>query len=91
VSWAKVLRVQGGELVVERTPLVLGAGKLVLGAPVQETVLRQIDGRGFIEQAAAGDWVSVHWGWACEVLSERQLGNLQRFTRHHLAIANQTL
>jgi hypothetical protein len=91
VSWAKVLRVQGAELVVERTPLVLAAGKLVLGAPVQETVLRQIDGRGFIEQAVAGDWVSVHWGWACEVLSARQLGNLQRFTRHHLAIANQTL
>lgn len=91
VSWGTVAEVAGGHLVVDRVPLVLLVGKLALGAPVREHVLRQIDGRGFIEQAGVGDRVSVHWGWACEVLSERQLRNLQRFTHHQLAIANQTL
>ena len=38
-----------------------------------------------------GDWVSVHWGWACEVLSPKQVANLERYTRLNLAIANQTI
>ena len=91
VSWGSVVAVDGGELVVERMPLVLEAGKLALGTAVQERVARQIDGRGFVDQAQVGDRVSIHWGWACEVLSERQLRDLERFTRHHLALANQTI
>jgi hypothetical protein len=42
-------------------------------------------------RAAVGDTVSVHWGWACEVLSGDQLAHLERYARHHLAIANQTI
>lgn len=52
---------------------------------------RQIDGRGFADPARAGDWLSVHWGWACEVLTPLQRANLERYTRHQLAIANQTV
>ena len=91
VSWGEVVAVDGGELVVTRAPLVLEGGKLTLGAAVPERVARQIDGRGFVDGARIGDRVSIHWGWACEVLSDRQLRNLARFTRHHLALANQTL
>ena|SRR5688572_22831907 len=91
VSWGTVVAVNGGELVVDRVPLILTQGKLVLGEPTRERVVRQIEGRGFVEQAIAGDTVSVHWGWACEVLSVDQLARLERYTRHHLAIANQTI
>jgi hypothetical protein len=91
VSWGRVLTVDRGELVVERQPLTLRGGKLMLDAPRRERVLRQVDGRGFADGAQAGDWVSLHWGWVCEVLTERQRANLERYTRHHLAIANQTL
>ena len=66
-------------------------GKLVLDTARTERVLRQVDGRGFAEDAAPGDWVSIHWGWVCEVLDDRQRRNLERYTRHHLAIANQTI
>jgi hypothetical protein len=91
VSWGHVLRCEGAELVVERQPLVLQQGKLVLGAAVTERALRQVDGHGFAEDARPGGWVSLHWGWACEVLTERERANLERYTRRHLAIANQTL
>jgi hypothetical protein len=53
--------------------------------------MRQIDGRGFVDGARIGDVVSVHWGWACEVLSATQHQRLERYTRHHLAIANATM
>lgn len=90
VSWGKVIAAEGAELLVSRTPLVLRDGKLVLDAPRQERVMRQVDGRGFADRAQAGDWVSLHWGWVCEVLGERVRANLERYTRYHLALANQT-
>jgi hypothetical protein len=91
VSWGTVVEVDGGELVVDRVPLVLAAGKLALGAPVRERVMRQIEGRGFVDAARAGDAVAIHWGWACEVLTAAQQLGLERYSGHHLAIANQTI
>jgi hypothetical protein len=91
VSWGKVTACAGSELTVERQPLVLREGKLVLAEARTEQALRQIDGHGFAQDAQPGDWVSLHWGWACEVLTERERANLERYTRRHLAIANQTI
>src|SRR3712207_8675438 len=50
----------------------------------------QVDGRGFADGATVGTWVSIHWDWVCEVLSEDEQRNLERYTRYHLAITNQT-
>jgi hypothetical protein len=91
VSWGRVTGVAGAELVVERQPIVLQAGKLALAEARTERVVRQVEGKGFVEAAQPGDWVSIHWGWVCEVLDARQLRQLERFTRRHLAIANQTV
>jgi hydrogenase maturation factor len=90
-SWGRVMEVRGPELRVERRPLEVRDGRLVLGAEQSVTALRQVDGRGFADDAQAGDWVSLHWGWVCEVLDRRQLHNLERYTERHLQIANQTL
>jgi hypothetical protein len=91
VSLGHVMSVEAAELVVERQPVGMCDGKLVLEEARTERVLRQVDGRGFAEDAAPGDWVSIHWGWVCEVLDDRQRRNLERYTRYHLAIANQTI
>jgi hypothetical protein len=91
VSLGRVVSADNAELVVERQPVSMRAGKLVLDVARTERALRQVDGRGFAEDAAPGDWVSIHWGWVCEVLDDRQRRNLERYTRYHLAIANQTI
>ena len=91
VSWGQVAAIESGELLVNRVPLLLREGKLVLADAIPERVTRQVEGRGFTDQALPGDWISIHWGWACEVLTETQLANLERFTRHNVAIANQTI
>jgi len=91
VSWGKVTAVQGAELVVDRQPLILEQGKLALGPIESMRVVRQIEGHGFADAARAGDWVSVHWNWACETISARQQARLQRYTDDHIRLANQTL
>jgi hydrogenase maturation factor len=76
---------------VRRRPLVVGEGGLVLGEPRAERVQRSLLDRGFVDDVAVGDQVSLHWGWACEILDERTRHNLERWTTYHLAIANQTV
>ncbi len=91
ISWGTVRSVEGGELRVERSPLLLREGKLALGEPQSERVTRLVEGKGFATDAQPGDVVSVHWGWVCEVLDERQRAALERWTLHHLRLANETL
>lgn len=91
VSWGQVVRIDGASMLVERQPLELQAGNLGLGAARQERVARQLDGRGFADAAAPGDWVSLHWGWVCERITDLEQRQLERFTRHHLQVASSTL
>ncbi len=91
ISWGRVLETHGPELVVQRSPVLLQQGRLVLGTPVSVRVVRQLEARGFTDDASPGDWVSLHWGWVCERLDERQRSSLERYTRHHLRLASQTL
>ena len=91
ISWGQVREVEGAALVVDRQPLVVQGGKVALGPARAERVLRSLSGRGFADDVAVGDWVSIHWGWTCEVLDQRKLANLRRYSAHHLAIANRTV
>ena len=91
IAWGKVDALDGSSLIVEVMPLVIVGNSLALGSPERHTVMREFDRSGFVSTAQVGDWVSIHWGWACQVLSLRQVANLERWTRYHLAIVNETL
>ncbi len=88
---AKVLSVEGALLLVEARPLEQAEGKLRLGQPRAEYIRRWVDGKGFVDDVKPGDTVSVHWGWACDLLSPRQAASLERYTRWHLELCNQTM
>lgn len=90
ISWGRVTAAEPAALMVERQPLVEREGRLELGPPAAERVLRTLEGQGFTDQVAVGDWVSIHWGWACEVLDAGRLAALRRWSDHHLRLANQT-
>ncbi len=88
ISWGRVQDVLGTSIAVEVAPIVFENGELVLGKPQTRTVTRQVRGRGFVDTVHTGDWVSVHWNWACDVLSPGQCRQLEQHTRHALALAN---
>jgi hypothetical protein len=91
IRWGQVIAVAGPHLVVRMRPLELREGRLALGEPRLETVQRWLGGRGFVDSAQPGDWVSIHWGWACDLLTPTQRANLEYYTRWHLALCNRTL
>lgn len=91
IAWGQIRSVAHELLEVAVRPLTFIGGRLRLGAPELRQVTSAIGGHGFVPDAGPGDWISIHWGWACDVLSTRQVENLRRYTAHHLAIANQTL
>ncbi|MFC1932782.1 DUF6390 family protein [Chloroflexota bacterium] len=91
IGWGRVKEIEATQLVVEHQPLILECGKLKLGEPRYKKVLRQIGDTGFITSCQVGDSVSFHWDWACEILSPREVQNLEKYTRYHLRLANQTL
>jgi hypothetical protein len=74
---ARVTGREGDELLVMAQPLVVEDGVLRFGEERAERILAGIDGRGFVDGAEAGDWVAVHWGWACDVLTLDRYGALQ--------------
>ena len=88
IRWGRVLAVQGDQVVVEASPLTWDGHLLRLGEKQTETVVRSVDGIGMVGGVAPGDWVSLHWEWVCDRLSEAQVGRLRRFTERHLAIVN---
>lgn len=91
IRWGRVLERDGDSLVVSAVPLEMVAGQLRLAAPRPERIRGWVDGAGFVEDAAPGDVVSIHWDWACERLDAARLGALQRSTAAELVLANQTI
>lgn len=91
IRWGRILERDGDSLVVRAVPLEMADGKLRLGEPRTERIRGWVDGSGFVEDAAAGDVVAIHWDWACERLDAQRLGNLRRSTVAELRLANLTL
>ena len=88
IRWGKVLTVQGDQVVVASRPLSWDGRMLGLGPAQVETVVQSVDGIGMVGTVRAGDWVSLHWEWVCDRLTEAQVARLRGYTERHLAIVN---
>jgi hypothetical protein len=88
IRWGRVAAVIGDQLIVSAVSLEQVDGKLRLASPRIETVSRWLDGTGFVDDIEPGEMVAIHWSWACDRLSTRQLHNLVAWTRLALWVAN---
>ena len=91
IRWGRVLERDGNSLVVNAVPISMVAGRLELGPPRAERVQAWRDGRGFVDGVEPGDVVSIHWSFACDRLTPRQLANLIGWTRREIGVANATI
>jgi hypothetical protein len=91
IRWGRVLDRVGDTLVVNAVPLILVDGKLAFGPARIERITGWRDGHGFLGEVRPNDVVSIHWGWACDVLGADQVARLIGWTQRQLSIANDTL
>jgi len=75
----------GAYYLIKSRPLAFTSDLLCLGEPVTKSVLSV----GLTPKK--GDWVSVHWGYVCAVLTDRQRTLLTRFTTMAIDSANKHL
>lgn len=87
ISWGRVVRVGTEDLRVELKPLVIDGGRLGLGKPVVRRVKYNADVKPF-GSVSPGDVVSVHWGYACDVLTPRQARNIRKYTEADIRLVN---
>lgn len=89
---ARVVAVEGNLLRVAATRLVLRNGVLaLLERDGEELVAWRSDGTALIPDPSPGETVALHWGWACDRLTEPQAARLRRITRASVARANETI
>jgi hypothetical protein len=91
IRWGRVEAVVGDSLIVSAVSLEMVDGRLRLAAPRLETVSRWLDGTGFVDDVEPGEMVAIHWSWACDRLTGRQLHNLVAWTRLALWVTNRAI
>ena len=87
ISWGEVKSVGARSLQVECRPVILEDGRLALSKPK----LKKVDYNPEVTPFGSvkkGDSVSLHWDYACEVLSPRQLVNIRKYTMLDIEAAN---
>lgn len=87
ISWGRVLKVKGGTLVVERPSLALKEEVLSLARPKRKEIRYDPEIQSF-SNICPGDWVSIHWDFASETLTTRQVGNLRHYTALDIMATN---
>lgn len=60
INWGRVQSADAERINVQVEPICFEAGRLVLGMPETRSINRQVNGRGFVDAAGPGDWVSIH-------------------------------
>ncbi|MBU0670979.1 hypothetical protein KKF29_02365 [Patescibacteria group bacterium] len=91
VGWGQISQIEKDHFMVRTQPLVMREKKLELGQPIIKKIKKTIDDKTFINVANLNDWVSFHWGFACEKINIRQVVNLQRYTTEAIKLANLTI
>ena len=90
ISWGQVKEVGKRKLKVEYAPVAVGEDRLSLSKPVVRKVDYNPEVRSFAS-VKLGDWVTLHWNYACEIVTPRQLRNIVKYTELDIRSTNEIL
>jgi len=91
IQWGQVERDEGTHVVVRSRRLSWDGTQLALAAERTERVRRAVDGQAFVTDPVPGEFLALHWNWACDRLSPQQQADLDRTTRWQLRVTNERL
>ena len=89
VGWGKVTKVQSSKFKVQNLmfrykPLAFGE-KTQLGEEMEKEISWN---KKIVPKVKVGNWVSFHWGQACEVLTPTEVKNLEHYTKQTILNVN---
>ncbi|OGY24686.1 MAG: hypothetical protein A2Y57_00400 [Candidatus Woykebacteria bacterium RBG_13_40_7b] len=86
IGWGRVteLRIKNKELIIRYRPLVIGK-KIRFGEEVEKGIGWN---KEIVPKVKIGDWVSFHWGQACEVLTPKEVQKLEHYTQGTINLVN---
>ncbi len=90
ISWGKVLAVSGPSITLSYEPIISVNNKLMFGTPLEKIIIRRLEADYDIEMLTEGQYVTLHWDVPCEVVNERTVQLLRRYTLESIRIANLT-
>lgn len=93
ISWGKIIKTQNSKLkaqsyLVETQKLAEINHRLKLNKQIFKTVKLDYRGKSFIKNLKVGDWISFHWGFVCDVLTKKQVKNLEFYTKQAINFFN---
>lgn len=91
IGWGKICQMLDVKfkIVVEYKPLIIKKGKLDVGLISKRKLTVDYKGKSFIKNLKVGDWVSFHWGFVCDILTPKQVNNLEFYTQKAINFYNQ--
>jgi len=90
ISWGRVSKVGKDELKVVARRVNVNDGGLGLTRPAVRRVRYNPEVRPF-GTVRAGDVVSIHWNYACDVLTPRQAQNIAKYTDRDISLVNRLI
>jgi hydrogenase maturation factor len=85
VGWGRVTKIQNSKFKIQNyKPLVIGK-KIELGKEIEKEITWD---EKVVPEVRTGDWVSFHWGQACEVLTPAEVKNLEHYTQKTVGLVN---
>jgi hypothetical protein len=90
ISWGTVKKVGKNELQVAFQPMKVEGGRLTLARPSLKRVQYNPEVKPFAS-VRPGEVVSLHWNYACDVLTNRQSRNIAKYTATDIELINRLL
>jgi len=91
ISWGEVIAVDGPTIAVKTKPLIFSEKSgFTFGPDVKKKIVRKLNDDIMIE-AAIGDIVSIHWNMPCEILTQKQVQNLEKYTKISVELFNKNI
>ena len=91
IRWGRVMAAYGDHAVIRTRRLIWDGHVLRLGEDAEEKVRLMREGAGSVPGARVGDWLAVHWNWACDRLNADELWQLRALTDWQLDATNTRL
>lgn len=88
IGWGRVEQVTSNKLQVTREPLIMYKDKIRFGKKETKSYVWQIGEKSFVNNIKKGDWVSLHWDYVCDRLTNIQVRNLKYYTQLSINLAN---